>query len=169
MSDVLLLESGYSTLLESDIAPGATLPTFKTALYTYVSTDPVIVSLVAQLEIMRASEESVYPALTYRISTRAQPVILDGPAQHDEVECEIKIRGSQKSNGSSGASVLVDDIALRVRFLFNGLWSWTMAGLPVMVSWVDDDTDDYDTGDDASDEGSYIQTVNIFVRHRLAV
>jgi hypothetical protein len=38
-----------------------------------------------------------------------------------------------------------------------------------MASWVDDDSDDYDTADDASDEGSYIQTLNIFVRHRLAV
>ena len=169
MSDVLLLESGYSLLLESDAAPAAPLPTFKAAVYAYVSTDPVASAMISQLEIMRVSEESKYAALTYKVSTRTQPVILDGPAQHDDVELEIKIRGCQNSNGSSGASVLVDDIALRVRSLFNGKWSWTMAGLPVMASWVDDDTDDYDTADDASDEGSYIQTVNVFIRHRLAI
>jgi hypothetical protein len=169
MSDVLLLESGYSLLLESDIAPAVVLPTFKAAVYAYVAADPVVSASMAQLEILRASEESQYPALTFRIQTRTQPVILDGPAQHDEVECEIRIRGCQKTAGSNGASILVDDIALRVRALFNGKPSWDMAGLPIMASWVDDDTDDYDTADDASDEGSYIQTLNIFVRHRLAV
>lgn len=169
MSDVLLLESGYSLLLESDATPAAPLPTFKAAVYAYVSGDPVASAQVSQLEILRASEESRYPALTYRVATRTQPVILDGPAQHDEVDLEIKIRGCQPSSGSNGASVLVDDIAIRVRSLFNGKWSWDMAGLPVMASWVDDDTDDYDTADDASDEGSYIQTVNVFIRHRLSV
>ena len=145
------------------------LPTFKQAVYDYVSTDPAVAPLVAQLELLRVSEANRNPALTYQIATRNQPVILDGPAQHDDVECTIKVRGMTPATGSNGASPLVDQIALAVRALFNGKYAWTMAGLPVMASWVDDDTDDYDTADDASDEGSYIQTVNIFIRHRLAV
>jgi hypothetical protein len=172
----LLIESGSPLYLEDgafslllELAGGQPIAlTFKKCVRDYIMSDPQVAASVAQLELLRVAERDrfVPAALTYRVTARMQPVLLDGPAAHDDVSCEFRIRGLD--------SVGVDAVALRVRALFNrsdpaarGWSNWDMAGLIVMASWVDDDSDDYTTADDATDEGIYIQTVNAFIRHRL--
>lgn len=147
-------------------APGPTPPPppFKPALFSYLSSQSSLTSLLASdaaglpaISARHPAESDPYPCLVYRVTRNPQEQ-LSGDAGFVDADVEIEMWSESPDD--------IDAIALAITALFHGKSNWSMGGVPVMTSDVEADSDDYETAGDGSDEGPFSETVDVFIRYR---
>jgi hypothetical protein len=144
--------------------PASTRP-FKSALVAYLNDFPSVASLLAAdpaglpcIAQQHPGEQDGYPSLAYRVTTRSPGLTHDGDAGYADATVEFTARAQTPDEA--------DAIVLAISALFHGKFSYDLAGVPVLWSAVDEDSDDYDTADDASDDGTFSDTISIDFSYR---
>lgn len=146
--DSVLIDSG---LLDSSLvsaSPVVTL-TFKQAFYAYLNSNLTGVSI----DPLHVAEEATYPSLTFQVSERS-PINVLGGVSTSTYTASIEIEVESKNYGE------VDGIVSQLYSMLNN-FSGQMSNVRVLWCFVDSDSDEYDTADDASDDGSFNQSVSI--------
>jgi hypothetical protein len=148
------------------IVPSPTVyTTFKPALVAFVNATPAVTQLLADdpdgapcFGPVHPSESDLWPSLTWKVIDRTPGLDFDDDAGYAEAEVEFEGRSEDPAD--------VDQILAALWKVFHSKVRYAMSGVAVMVSYAGPDSDDYDPGDDSSDDGTFSDTVTITFRYR---
>jgi hypothetical protein len=140
------------------VAPASTTGDgFKPALATYLAAQ--LAGVVGQVAPGRDFETDVYPAVIYDVTDRRYESLLAGPAATRSATVLIQAQSQRIAT--------TDRIIGQLATLFHARTHYTMGSVEIIDSYADDDRDEYDTADDATDDGTYVDAVSITFNYRV--
>jgi len=155
------IDYGFFLLLSGTGASAPAIPPqgdgFKVGLQAFLVAG--LGSAVKQVSPGRAFELDTYPALIYTVVNRGYEALLAGPAKVRSATVEIRVQ----DQGNSAT----DAVMALIVALFHAQTNYAMGSLTVIDSFADLDADDYDDPDDATDDGTYEDSITIVFHYRI--
>ena len=140
------------------VAPPSTPAGFKASLRAFLEASAVG-PLVNQITPVRLYQTDSYPLLRYSVTSRSSDAYLSGPNLYRAATVEFAAKDQDYA--------VVDAIILAIGELFHGQVNYTMGNVFVLMSYAEADDDEYEGADDASDDGTYEDSLSITFEYKV--
>jgi len=127
------------------------------ALHVYWSGKTAVTDLVSTriYRIKRSQQVSTLPALTYRKVSGQDELFQTGTSTLAQARIEIDCWGSTPAQAETLRDA-IRDVTQRYSGTING-------SLTIVLAYFENDGEAYDPPQDASDDGTYVATIDLFV------